>query len=478
MSSESPKSHTAPGRVRGVWRRNALGLRLTLGYALLFALSAVALFALMYALLGAFLWRQDDAFLQAQLRLVEEVYVRDGLAGVQRHAASLRADDRGEEILIRIADAENRTRLLIPADEWEPRDLRGLERTAPQVGVRQQLWHEREDEDAEVVTRPLPGGGFLQVGMTSDERNDVLEAFPQVFVVITLPLLLLALFGGAFMAHRALRPIRQLVATLDALIATGDVRARAPAPDEQGEFAELFHLFNRMLDRIEAVLGRLRSTLDDVAHDLRTPMTRLRGAAEVALQQERDPDAYREALARVVEASGAATATLDAIMEVAEAEAGMIRLDREPVAVADLVADVAGLYDLIAEEKGVAFEARVGAAGAVRVDRRRMRQALANLVDNAVKYTPPGGRVAVEAGEEGGVTRITVRDTGAGIAADELPRIWDRLYRSDRTRHERGLGLGLSFVRAIVEAHGGRVEVESRPESGSTFTVILPGTPR
>ena len=472
MSSD--RSEPRSGRAQGRWWRNTLGLRLTLGYALLFALSAVVLFGLTYALLGQILREQDDAFLQTQLRSITQAYSDTGLAGVRRQAATLRSDDRGEEVLIRVSDADNRTLLLVPPDEWEPSDLEELETTTPAETERLELYNEEEDQDIEVRAQPLVGGGFLQVGISSDERDDVLESFPQVFVVITLPLLLLALVGGAFMAYRALRPVRQLITTLDAIAATGDVRARAPAPESQGEFAELFHLFNSMLERIEGLVSHLRSTLDDVAHDLRTPMTRLRGAADVALQEDRDPEVYREALVQVIEASESATATLDAIMEVAEAEAGTLRLRREPVAVADLVADVTDLYSFIAEEKGVVFETRVGAAGAVSVDRGRMRQALANLVDNAVKYTPPGGRVTLEAERREAVTRIVVRDTGPGIAADELSRIWERLYRSERTRHERGLGLGLSFVRAIVEAHGGRVEVESERDSGSVFTVVLP----
>ena len=141
---------------------------------------------------------------------------------------------------------------------------------------------------------------------------------------------------------------------------------------------------------------------------------------------------------------------------------------------ADLVSGVADLYSLVAEGKGVAFETRLDGAAMVHVDPRRMRQALANLVDNAVKYTPTGGHVTVEAREDASAVRITVRDSGVGVADDELPYIWDRLYRSERTRHERGLGLGLSLVRAIVEAHGGHVEVESRLDAGSTFTVALP----
>lgn len=461
------------GRARRTWSRNTLGLRLTLGYALLFVLSAVVLFALTFALLARILREQDETYLRTQFRITAEAYAAEGLPGVRRHAAVLRGDDLGEEVLIRVATAENRTLLLVPPDEWEPADLRGLEGERPNEALPRMFYNPGEDEELRVVTRRLPDGAFLQMGITSDERDDVLESFPQVFVVIALPLMLLALFGGAFMAYRALRPIRQLTVTLDAIVGTGDVRERAPSPQTQGEFAELFRLFNRMLDRIEALVGRFRRTIDDVAHDLRTPLTRLRGTAELALQREREPAAYREALAEVMEAADAAIATLDAIMDVAEAEAGTMPLRVEPVAVADLVEDVLDLYGLVAEEKGVALSADFGASGTVPMDRSRMRQALANLVDNAVKYTPEGGCVTVCTARDAGGVRITVEDTGIGIAAADLPRIWDRLYRGEAGRHERGLGLGLSLVRAIVEAHGGRVEASSRPGAGAAFVVTL-----
>lgn len=473
MSSGRPERRPLASTA-GVLRRNPLGVRLTLGYALLFALSAVTLFGLAYGVLGAYLRQQDEAFLHDQLRAVEAVYERDGLAGVRRHAAALQADDRGEEVLVRVADADNETRFLSLADEWEPGDLGALTERLPREGARIEIWNDREQQDLDVLTRRLPTGDVLQVGINSDERDDVLEAFPRVFAFVAVPLVLLALLGGWFMASRALRPVRQLVSTLEAIAATGDVRRRAPTASVQGEFADLFRLFNRMLERIEALVGRLRDTLDDVAHDLRTPLTALRGTAELALQRDREPEAYRTALARVVEASGSASATLDTVLDVAEAEAGALSLDLEPTDLDAVVADVADLYGLVAEGEDVVLAVEPGGAGTVRADGRRLRRALANLVDNAVKYTPPGGRVTLTTGREPGGAWVAVRDTGVGITPEELPLVWDRLYRSERTRHERGLGLGLSLARAIVEAHGGRVTAESAEGEGSIFTVFLP----
>ncbi len=456
------------------WRATRPGVRLALGYAVVFALSAAALFALTYAALGVFLHRQDGAFLRAQLDAVERTYARDGLAGVRRLAARLQADDRGEEVLIRIADAENATRLLVVPDAWLPRDFAGLADTPPEAGGPVEIWNEREGQSLDYHTRRLPRGDVLQVGLNSDERDDVMEAFPRVVGFVAVPLILLAVVGGWLMAVRALRPVRQLIGTLEAIADTGDVRERAPAPEPRGEFADLFALFNRMLDRIEGLVGRLRGTLDDVAHDLRTPLTAMRGTAELALQQERGAEGYRRALGRIVESAEAAEATLATVMEVAEADAGALRLDRGPVDLDAVVADVADLYGLVAEEKGVALAVGPARAGTVDGDRQRLRRALANLVDNAVKYTPPGGRVSVEAGRDDESAWVTVRDTGVGIAAGELPLVWDRLYRSERTRHERGLGLGLSLARAIAEAHGGRLDAESALGEGSAFTLRLP----
>jgi signal transduction histidine kinase len=165
---------------------------------------------------------------------------------------------------------------------------------------------------------------------------------------------------------------------------------------------------------------------------------------------------------------------LNALMDISEAESGTMQLRREPVALAEVVARAIDLYRDVADAREVAVTANFSNDVVVNADRTRLEQVAANLIDNAVKYTPAGGRVDVEVAREGHSALLRVRDTGPGIPADELPRIFDRLFRGDTSRAERGLGLGLSLVKAIVEAHGGSVEVESDSGRGSVFTVRLP----
>ena len=294
--------------------------------------------------------------------------------------------------------------------------------------------------------------------------------------VVTVTVVLIALAGGFVVTQSAIAPIRRLTRAVARIISTGRTDERVPLSGDGTDDAidQLTRLFNAMLDKIEGLVTAMRGALDNVSHDLRTPLTRLRGTAEMALASPPDIDRYREALADCVEESDRVLVMLNTLMDISEAESGAMHLRREPVRLAGVVAHAVDLYRDVADAKGVTLTARTADDVVVTADGTRLEQVAANLIDNAVKYTPAGGRVDVEVLRDGDRARLRVRDNGIGIPPNELPRIWDRLFRGDTSRTERGLGLGLSLVKAVVEAHGGTVEVESQPGQGSVFTVSLP----
>ncbi len=312
----------------------------------------------------------------------------------------------------------------------------------------------------------------LQVGV-SDDVHDALarhlgRSLSWVFGVLTL----LAGVVGVLLLRRALRPVGELSRAAASVVQSGDLSVRVPRSGRGDELDALTDLFNEMLDRNQRLIRGMRQTLDHVGHDLRTPLSRLRVAAEVALGG--DEAQLREALADVIEQTEEVSAILSSLMELGAAEAGLLDLERAPVNLRRIVDRVVDVYAHVAQDAQLRLTVDVPQSLAVFGDERRLQQVLANLVDNAVKYSRPGGRVEVTVRRDGEAALLRVCDEGIGIPPEQVDQIWERLYRGDLSRGGSGLGLGLSLVRAIVEAHGGRVSVQSEPGKGSCFDVILP----
>ena len=451
-----------------------VALRLTAWYSFAFVLSTLFLFGFAYFLLASSLNREDQLAVQIKLKELSAVYQTGGIATLEKEVTVEKSLHRNDPFLIRLASRENKTLLMSAPRTWEEFDLKALERMRPDLDVLSlQLPAREKGILLEVFSLRLDDGYFLQAGKSTEERERILKHFRQAFLFVAIPLVLLGLVWGTFLASRALQPVRQVIRTIHE-ISKGRLEARAPHPKAGDELKELVMLFNSMVDKIEALVKGMRDSLDNVSHDLRTPMTRLRGIAEMALQSGDDLETYREALADCMEESERILKMLNTLMDISEAETGVIRLEINPIPLSDIVNDVVELYRYVAEDKSVTLEVRVGGNIFVNVDAVRMRQVLGNLLDNAIKYTPSGGSVEITAdkNEEGVV--VCVKDTGIGIPSGEMPRIWDRLYRGDQSRSQRGLGLGLSLVKAVVNAHGGKVDVQSEAGRGSVFTVVLP----
>ncbi len=282
-----------------------------------------------------------------------------------------------------------------------------------------------------------------------------------------------AILGAFAITRRGLRPVGDLARITQSIVDSGDLALRVETRGSADGLDRLAELFNRMLARNETLVRAMKESLDNVAHDLRTPLTRLRAGAELALRGPEDPARAREALAEAIEESDRVLAMLRTLMDITEAEMGAMKLDKRVEDLASIAREAVDLYDLVSTERGVHIVTRLPPGVLVVVDRARIRQVCANLLDNAIKYTAPGGRVEVAVWGDETTGCVSVSDTGIGIPAEEQGRVWERLYRGDRSRTERGLGLGLSLVKAVVEAHGGEVRLQSAAGEGATFEVRL-----
>ena len=434
------------------------GLRLALWYATLFVVGAIAIVFLTYYLTAASLAQRDRQIIRGKAGDYAAAYSRGGIRVL---AAAVRAEQQvaPERLFVRVVDRGVESVVLSNPEGWDPDQL-------------------------ETASVRLADGTLVQVGKSTEAREALLVRFRATLGIVTLSIVIIALTGGWVATQSALYPIRRLTSAVREIIRTGRTDARVPLAGARAGLAandaidELTTLFNAMLDKIEGLVTAMRGALDNVSHDLRTPLARLRGTAEMALADPAASDRHREALAVCIEETDRVLVMLDTLMDISEAESGTMQLRREPVPLADVVARAVDLYRDVADTKGVALNAAPIVAGAENIvvigDRTRLEQVAANLIDNAVKYTPAGGRADVEVRRDGLLARLSVHDSGPGIPADELPRIWDRLFRGDASRSERGLGLGLSLVKAIVQAHGGTVDARSEPGRGSTFTVFFP----
>jgi signal transduction histidine kinase len=456
--------------------RYAFSVRLALWYGVLFVLSAVTLIGVTYLLLARSLEAGDRQAIQSTLERYAAEYQSTGLAGLNREIGIDRLAGRHERLFVRVVGRTAEAIFFNIPVGWQDFDLSPLDRSGPVgsltwIGLRSRSGGTVLD----VASIRLLDGTLFQVGRSSDLRDGLLAHFRSRVLAVLLVIVTIAALGGGLLTWVGLSPVRDLAATVGSIIHTGQLTSRVGVRHTGDSLDELGILVNGMLDRIQALIAGMRGALDDVAHDLRTPLMRLRSVAESALASE-DPAAVREGLERAMEEAERIDATLTALMDVSEAETGTMRLNRERVPLAAVVSEACDLYRDVVEEKGVALGVGVPGEIHVEVDRARFRQVVANLLDNAVKYTPAGGRIDITGRVAADSVELRVADTGVGIAESDQPRVWDRLYRSDASRGERGMGLGLSLVKAIVEAHGGRVALRSALGQGSAVSVFLPVT--
>lgn len=453
--------------------RLSIRLRLTLWYGGVLAIVLVVFGAAVYAMMKHHLMaRVDDGLREELADVLSEVHRATEREEMLYWLRRRFAGHEGFDFQITTADGQRlfanprlgERRLPIPGRLPSEQNIFSM------VDAEQQRWR--------VISRRVAGPETEQVVQVARSLETYDHEMGELLAIllVTAPVCLgAALGGGYFLARRALAPVDRMTEAAKQITAQR-LDQRLTGVNSGDELGRLAQTINGMIERLERSFHEMQRFTADASHELRTPISIVRTEAEVALGKPLGEPEKQNLLGSILEECERLSRITDQLLTLSREDAGIGQAPREPIDIAEMAAEVAEVMRPLAEAKEQQLQVESGGAAVVSGDPARLRQVFYNLLDNAIKYTPKGGRIAVVTEMVDASIRVTVRDSGIGIAAEHLPHLFERFYRVDkaRSRIEGGSGLGLSIVESIVTAHGGQVEMTSNLEHGTTCTVILP----
>ena len=453
--------------------KNTLLFRLTVLYAGMFIVLSLVAFVFIYYRLQTFTIDSIDGELLKEIKVFAAIMGAEGIEGAKEELIEATAKDNSNEEFYRIVDVNGDVIAQSDMSFWGPLGKNFLK---PDVYT--------GDADHRFTTLDIPNREFkarmvsavigpttvIQIGETLREKEEYFKILRNMFALLLITLMFFSLIFGWFIARRALRDMQTVTRTAED-IAKGSYDRRVETIGKFREIERLQRTFNQMLDRIQGLLVSLREINDNIAHDLRSPLARIRGLAEMALTHEKSIDDYRNMAVNTMEECDNLIEMINTMFEITAAEGALDQVKIEEFDLNVLIRDACELFRPIAAEKRIELRQEIPEILRFRADKKKMQRIVANLVENAIRYTPARGVVNISAAASGGALQLHIEDTGIGISAMDLPRIFDRFYRCDRSRPQGGLGLGLSLVKAYVESMNGTIAVQSTVNQGSTFSL-------
>ncbi len=454
-------------QARGAAFLRTTAFRQTLLSAALFALASFVTLGFVYAASAGMVLRRADAAINEEVAELDASFQAGGIRTVNRYILE-RTVGGGADYLYLLVHPSGRSLSgnLTYLPDVQPDDEGRVQFTyrRPVAGDSgDEADDGKDDRTARGRIIDLPSGYRLYVGLDVDEETRLVSRMLNTILAASALALALGVAAGIFVSRRFVRRLDR-INTVARRVKAGDLQPRAPRNFTGDELDELSENFNNMLDRVEALMHRMRHTGDSIAHDLRTPLTRMRNRLDEALREDGDRASREQALERAVADTDELLGIFNAILSLSRLEAGESRASIQTLDPADIAADLAELYEPVCEDDGLSFNSEIQSGLTLLGDRGLLSQALANILDNAVKYTPSGGAVTLRLRETGeGMIELSVTDTGPGIPDTDRERVTQRFVRLDNSRTKPGSGLGLSLVQAIVDVHNGRFELGEGP---------------
>jgi len=462
-----------------------LAFRLTAGYALAGLFLVFFATASLYIVLVKELDKSTDLFLADKVHVLRTMLRErpDDWDALREEVELESAARRYEQFYIRLLDERNTPLLMTPgmADQLDLAQLASQTQSRPVSSIRMKG---RDGRAFRVTSASAPVGSpatqtdTIQIAIDISQKEALLARYRFWFWAILLATFAIFPLIGYQIARRGIRPVEEMATTARHISST-NLRERILPEGYPFELASLASTFNKMLDRLEESFERISRFSADIAHDLRTPVNNIRGEAEVALARARSADEYRDVIESFLEEAVRLSALIGDLLFLARSESPLTHLRREPVDVGELLGRVREYYEASAADGGVSLSTSVADKPVIaELDRTLLQRAVGNLVSNALANTPPGGAVVMGTRADPSTICIEVSDTGVGIPAEALPRVFDRFFRVDSSRSQSsgGTGLGLAIVQSIVQLHGGNVQIWSQPGQGTRVTLHMPAS--
>lgn len=458
--------------------RHTLAFRLTLWYAFFFVVSSLITFQVFFVMTSAYNRAATDSELIMEYDEFTAFYEQGGVEAL-KEAIELEVRLEGaDRFFFRLLGPDGRELLATEKTAWQALLAEGDDLAGRRSGTAYILYslpYGGYRHGAHALSGEMGADTLCQIIISRQKGERFLDTLRHVFHLVLLIVVIMAAATGLFMARRALAGVKE-ISTAAQEIAAGALDRRVAILARGGkEIAELADTFNTMLDRISLLIKGMAEMTDNIAHDLKSPVTRMRAMAEMALVEDRNAMDRQSLAADIVEQCDMLLELINVMLFISETEAGAATFQKSRVDMARVVEDACELFMPLAEDKKIALEMSLAGPCLVAGNLNLLQRMVANLLDNALKYSGAGCHVSVSLTPEQGRIVLRFQDNGMGMGAEDMPHIFDRFYRCDQSRTKPGSGLGLSLVRAIVGAHGGEISVASSLGQGSTFTVILPG---